>query len=69
MNLKRYQFEIESIINNLEELEQGRFFEVDRTPGVASAKTYAKNIKGSFLDLMEKIHDDKPGAFEKLDID
>ena len=38
INIKKYEFEIIHIIQDLEELERGNFYEVGRVPDVASAK-------------------------------
>lgn len=66
MNIKKYEFEITHIINELENLENGDFYEEGCTPhpGTASAKTIAKNIRKSFIELMVKIKDDKPGILD-----
>lgn len=69
MNLKRYQFEIDHIITELENLENGIFYEEGCTkhPGAASAKTIARNLKEDFIGLIEKIIKEEPGTLEIID--
>ncbi|WP_039652363.1 hypothetical protein [Clostridium tyrobutyricum] len=69
MNLKRYQFEIDHIINELRNLENGIFYEEGCTkhPGTASAKTIATNLKQDFITLMGKIIKEEPGTLEIID--
>lgn len=64
MNIKRYEFEIRHIINELENMEKGNFYEVNESRGTPSAKTISKNLKSSFIDLIFKIANDKPGIIE-----
>ncbi len=66
MDIKKYEFEITQIINELENLENGIFYEegCNPHPGTASAKTIAKNVKQSFIDLMDKIKNNEPGMVD-----
>jgi hypothetical protein len=61
---KKYQMEIEFILRDLEAIERGDIHEIYKTPGVTSAKTYAKNIKKNFIDLVEKIENQKESTGE-----
>lgn len=65
MDIKKYQFEIGYIIDELENLENGCFYEegCQAHPGSASAKTIAKNVRKEFISLMKKIKEDAPGIF------
>lgn len=65
-DLKGYMFEISHIINELGNIERGLFYEVDRTPGTASARTIAKNVRETFEDLIMRIHEGKPGKMEEV---
>lgn len=57
MDLKRYKFKINHIVNELENLECGIFYEDGciSHPGTPSAKTIAKNLRHDFNELMDKI--------------
>ncbi len=61
---KKYQMEIEFILRDLKEIERGDIYEIYKTPGVTSAKTYAKNIKKNFIDLIDKIENQKESTGE-----
>ncbi|ELC8390761.1 TPA: hypothetical protein K8M95_002838 [Clostridium perfringens] len=65
MDIKKYQFEIMHIIDELKSLEDGCFYEegCQAHPGSASAKTIAKNVREEFIDLIKKIKEDEPGIF------
>lgn len=67
LNIKQYEFEITNILNELDNLKDGCFYEDNCVPhpGTASAKTIAKNVKESFIDLMKKIANDEPGFLGK----
>lgn len=64
MDVKKYEFEIMHIVNELENLENGCFYEsnCEKHPGTASAKTIAKNVKHDFIELMKKIKENEPGV-------
>lgn len=66
MDIKKYEFEITHIINELNDLENGVFYEegCNPHPGTASAKTIAKNVKQSFIELVGKIKNNEPGIFD-----
>lgn len=66
MDIKKYEFEITHIINELNDLENGVFYEegCNPHPGTASAKTIAKNVKKRFIELVGKIKNDEPGIFD-----
>lgn len=66
MDIKKYEFEITHIINELKNLENGCFYEENcmKHPGTASAKTIAKNVKHSFIDLMKKIKENEPSILD-----
>lgn len=66
MDIKKYKFEIMHIVNELENLENGNFYEDGCTPhpGTASAKTIAKNVKQNFKELIGKIKNNEPGIFD-----
>lgn len=57
LDIKKYELEVTYILNELDNLKNGCFYEDNCTPhpGTASAKTIAKNVKESFVDLMKKI--------------
>lgn len=65
MSLKRYEFEITHIIQELENIENGVFYEENRTAGTASARNIAKNVKKEFIDLLDNINNNKNGKFEE----
>jgi hypothetical protein len=68
MNIyKKYQMEIEFILRDLEEIERGNIYEVYKTPGVTSAKTYARNIKERFIGLLDKIENQKESVGEIME--
>ncbi len=60
MDLKKYKFDIEVILDKLKELENGNFCENKCTSNnaEASAKTIAKNIKDTFSRLITQIEKD-----------
>lgn len=64
MDIKKYEFEIRYIINELENIEKGNFYEINNVQGEPSAKTISKNIRHSFIDLIDKIANDKSRSFE-----
>ncbi|SFJ26409.1 hypothetical protein [Terrisporobacter glycolicus] len=66
MDIKKYEFEITHIINELDNLENGVFYEegCNPHPGTDSAKTIAKNVKQSFIELVGKIKNNEPGIFD-----
>ncbi|GKZ03741.1 hypothetical protein ANS017_13540 [Paraclostridium bifermentans] len=64
MDLQNYKFEISHILTELNSLEEGNFYEVNENRGTPSAKTIAINIKKEFIDLLDKIANDKPGIFD-----
>lgn len=66
MDIKKYGFEITHIINELENLENGNFYESGCTPhpGTASAKTIARNVRENFIELIGKIKNNEPGIFD-----
>lgn len=64
MDLKKYEFEITHIINELKDIERGNFYESNNNKGTPSAKTIAKNLSKEFIDLIDKICKNKPGIFE-----
>ncbi|MCT4605626.1 MAG: hypothetical protein N4A64_05885 [Marinisporobacter sp.] len=67
MELKKYEMEIDFIFQKLTDLENGNFYEVKRKPGFASAKTYARNLKDNFIDLLDKINHEKKSMHEELE--
>lgn len=62
MDIEKYKFEIINIINELENLESGIFYENTNDKGCGSAKKIAEKIKINFVDLIDKIENDKPGT-------
>lgn len=68
MDIKKYEIEIEYIINELKDIENGCFYEngCQKNRGAASAKTIAKNVRTEFISLMKKIKDNSPGMFEEI---
>lgn len=66
MDIKKYGFEITHIINELENLENGNFYENGCTPhpGTASAKTIARNVRENFIELIGKIKNNEPGILD-----
>lgn len=52
-NIKRYEFEINSILSKIQEFEDG----------IGTRKT-AENLKKEFTNLMVKIAKEEPGIFE-----
>lgn len=66
IDLKKYEFEIRNIIQDLEEIERGNIYENGKVPGTPSAKTYARNIKERFIGLLDKMVNDKPGDLEMI---
>lgn len=67
MDIKnRYSIELDEIRNYLTDLENGRIYELTRTPGTASCATLAKHLKEDIAALLDLIENDKPGVAEKV---
>jgi hypothetical protein len=60
----RYSLEINGINNLLIDLENGRIYEIDKVPGVASSHKLAKDIEQRFIDLLIKIQDNEDSISE-----
>lgn len=65
MDIKnRYSIELDEIRNYLTDLENGRIYELTRTPGTASCATLAKHLRDNLNALLNKIEKDKPSVAE-----
>lgn len=65
MDIKnRYSIELDEIHNYITDLENGRIYELTRTPGTASCATLAKHLRDNLNALLNKIEKDKPGVSE-----
>jgi hypothetical protein len=62
--IKDYEFEVQYIIDELNNLINERYYE--RGTGEAKASTIAKNIKNQFVDLMKKIEKGEPSAWADI---
>ena len=62
---KKYHVELNRINNHLTGLENGRIYEVTRTPGTPSYTTIAKYIRDDLEELLSKIENEEPGIFER----
>ena len=63
MDIKdHYSIELDEIRNYLTDLENGRIYELTRTPGTASGATLAKHLRDNLNALLNKIENDKPSV-------
>ncbi|MED4267305.1 hypothetical protein [Priestia megaterium] len=62
----RYDREIEEIDYILRNLEQGRIYDITRTPGEPYLQTAVSKIREKLNDLINKIEYDKDSIDEKL---
>ena len=63
---KRYSAEISKINNHLTDLENGRIYEITKTPGTPSCATMAQHLREDIAALLDLIENDKPGVLEKV---
>ena len=66
MDLKRYREEINFIIRDLEEIVRGDFFEKTGDKISGSAVNKAKKIKERFIELLDKIQNEKESMGENI---
>lgn len=63
---RRYSVELNKIFNCLTDLENGRIYEITKTPGTPSCETMARHLREDIATLLDLIENDKPGVLEKV---
>lgn len=64
---QKYNMEISFIIQDLEQLKSGNFYEATGNKTAGSATTIARNIEENFNDLLNKIENNEESVRKQFD--
>lgn len=63
---KRYSHELGEIANKLDQLENGRVYELSRAPMDGYLATNIKQLRRMIAELLDKIQNDEQGTSERI---
>lgn len=65
MDITRYKCEIDKVIQSIEKLKQGLVEENNGAKCYGSITTNAKKLEDDFMDLLDKMANEKPSILDK----